>query len=335
VRDGHGACTLALLGRTAHAIDGVAAQVVAMNIPATLEEILFDPTVGKIVATLVGILVIFALRRVVRRSVSSRVDDNTTRYRTRKLIDFASYMVVALFIGTVYSDKLGGFTVAFGVAGAGVAFALQEVIGSAAGWIALSFGGFYSVGDRVMLGGIKGDVIDIGILRTTVFQIGDWVDSDNYNGRVVRIANSFVFKEPVFNYSADFPFLWDEIKIPIRHGSDRGAARRILEEVAEELVGDYARDVQSTWDDMQRKYVIEKARLQPFVTMVMDASWMTYTVRYVVEFKNRLRTKDQLFARVLDRIDETPGVGIASAAQEITLMKPSQVRVDVDRSLGV
>ncbi len=46
-------------------------------------------------------------------------------------------------------------------------------IASIAGWVAVSFGGFYRVGDRVELGGIKGDVIDIGILRTTVMQMGE------------------------------------------------------------------------------------------------------------------------------------------------------------------
>ena len=51
------------------------------------------------------------------------------------------------------------FGVFLGVAGAGVAFALQEVIASLAGWLAILGGGFYRTGDRVMLGGIKGDVI--------------------------------------------------------------------------------------------------------------------------------------------------------------------------------
>ena len=82
------------------------------------------------------------------------------------------------------------------------------------------FGGFYKTGDRVQLGGIKGDVMDIGVLRTTVMEIGQWVDGDLYNGRIVLVANSFVFKEPVFNYSGDFPFLWDGIKIPIQKANN-------------------------------------------------------------------------------------------------------------------
>ena len=63
-------------------------------------------------------------------------------------------------------------------------------------------------GDRVLLGGIRGDVIDISLLRTTLMELGEWVKGDQYNGRIVRVANSFVFKEAVLNYSADFPFLW-------------------------------------------------------------------------------------------------------------------------------
>ncbi|MEX1368588.1 MAG: mechanosensitive ion channel domain-containing protein [Nannocystaceae bacterium] len=302
-----------------------------MDIFKNLDELLFDPLVGKIVFAVVGVLAIYGVRRLVRRSLLRRVDDNNARYRTRKLVELGTYVVLVLFVATVFSDKLGGFTVAFGVAGAGIAFALQEVIASVAGWIAITFGNFYKIGDRVMLGGIRGDVIDIGVLRTTVFEMGEWVAGDLYNGRVVRVANSFVFKEPVFNYSADFPFLWDELTVPIRHGSDRARTQALLETVAEEVTGEYARTVQSTWNEMTRNFVIENARVEPMVTMVMDENWMTYTVRYVTEFKRRRITKDTLFRRILDEIDASAGaVGVASAAQEITVMRPSKVTVDLE-----
>lgn len=298
-----------------------------MSLPEPVAEILSDPIVGKLILAFLGILAIYLLRRAVRRGLSDKVGDKNARYRTQKLVQFSSYLLMLLFVGTVFSNELGGVTVAFGVAGAGIAFALQEVIASVAGWIAITFSGFYRVGDRVMLGGIKGDVIDIGVLRTTLFEIGDWVAGDAYNGRVVRLANSFVFKEPVFNYSADFPFLWDEIRVPIRHGSDRAEAQALLERAAQEVTGEYATQVQSTWDQMTRDYVIENARVQPMVTLVADENWITYSVRYVTEFKKRRITKDLLWRRVLDAIDATPSVGIASAAQEITLMPASTVDV--------
>ncbi|MBL7961989.1 mechanosensitive ion channel, partial [bacterium] len=185
-----------------------------------IQEFLFNPIVGKVVTILVGVVVIWALIKALQKNLFSKIKDNDNRYRAKKLSSFIGYFFTIILLTIVYSDKLGGLTVALGVAGAGIAFALQEVIASIAGWLAIMFGGFYKTGDRVQLGGIKGDVMDIGVLRTTIMETGQWVDGDLYNGRIVLIANSFVFKEPVFNYSGDFPFLWDEIKVPIQYGSN-------------------------------------------------------------------------------------------------------------------
>ncbi len=73
----------------------------------------------------------------------------------------------------MFSDRVEGFYTTLGLAGAGITFALREVIVSIAGWFAIIFGDFFKVGDRILLGGIKGDVVDIGIFRTTLMEIGD------------------------------------------------------------------------------------------------------------------------------------------------------------------
>lgn len=177
-------------------------------------NLLKDPTVQKILIIILGIIVINVIAGLIKKGSNKYFSSNDARYKSRKIISFVAYLVIVLFITIVFYEKLGGLTVALGVAGAGVAFALQEVIASLAGWITISFGGFFSTGDRVQLGGIKGDVIDIGMLRTTLMELGEWIEGDQYSGRIVRIANSFVYKEPVFNYSQDFPFIWDEIKFP-------------------------------------------------------------------------------------------------------------------------
>lgn len=296
-------------------------------------ELLESPLARKLLVAAVGLVLVFVLRRLIRSALTRGLHDKTARYRTRKVVAFISYLAALVVLTTVFNEELGGFTVAFGVAGAGIAFALQEVIASAAGWIAITFAGFYKVGDRVLLGGIKGDVIDIGVLRTTVFELGEWVDGDLYNGRVVRVANSFVFKEPVFNYSGDFPFLWDELTVPIRHGSDRARARALLLEVAEQQVGDYVREVEAEWKRLTQNYVIEHAQLAPMVSMTFDENWMTFRLRYVVAYNQRRRTKDAMFEAIAVRIEASEGrVGIASAAQEITLMRPSKVDVSVQQA---
>jgi len=295
---------------------------------AAFEDWLFDPTVGKIVAVLIGILVVQLLTRWLFQRIVGRVKDTHARYRTRKFVNFISFFLMTVIITVIFSDQLGGLTVALGVAGAGIAFALQEVIVSVAGWFAIIFATFYKVGDRVQLGGIKGDVMDIGVLRTTLMETGEWIKGDQYSGRIVLIANSFVFKEPVFNYSGDFPFLWDEITIPVKYGCDRKLARIILNKVAAEVLGGYTEQAAKQWKKMVKKYLIEDAAVNPMVTLIANDNWMEYTIRYVVEYKKRRSTKDMLFSRILDEFDKTNGqVSIASMTVHLVETPEFKVRM--------
>ncbi len=284
-----------------------------------LDRWLFDPTTGKLVSALVGLVLIYVIVRFVRRRVTNAIEDADARYRTRKIIGFFGFVVGVLFLGAVFSDQLGSLTVAFGVAGAGIAFALQEIIVSVAGWLAISFGNMFKTGDRVLLGGVKGDVIDIGVLRTTIMECGEWVNADQYNGRIVRIGNSAVFKEPVFNYSADFPFVWDEVMVPVSHDSDPEAARSILLAAADAEVGEYARRAASGWGKVVKTYRIENARVEPMVALHANENWMEFTLRYVVDYKLRRSTKDRLWVRILDEFSRSSGrVTIAYATLYVT-----------------
>jgi small-conductance mechanosensitive channel len=272
-----------------------------------VSEWLLDPLVGKLLGAVVGILIIHLLVRAVNRAIAPRIKDTDARYRLRKLITFIGYAAGILLLAAVFSDRLGRLTVVVGLAGAGVAFALQEVILSIAGWATITFGGFFRVGDRIQLGGIKGDLIDIGVLRSTLMECGEWVRADQYNGRIVRVANSFVFKDPVYNYSADFPFLWDEITVPIRYGSRPELARKLLLEAASQVVGDYSASAMAGWKSVVNRYRIEDASVEPMVTMTANDNWMEFTLRYVVDYKRRRTTKDQLWQHVLDGMDKSNG----------------------------
>ena len=219
-----------------------------------------------------------------------------------------------------------------GVAGAGIAFALQEVIASFAGWFAITFAGFYKPGDRVQLGGIKGDVIDVSFLRTTLMEVGEWVKADLYSGRVVRVANSFVFKEPVFNYSGEFPFLWDEITIPVKYGSDHHLARQILENTAREIIGEYTKNSEIAWREFSKQFLLENASVEPSVTLILNDNWMEFTLRYIVNFKVRRSTKDKLFTKILDEVEKTNGkVKFASTTLQLVETPPIDVRISENK----
>ncbi len=287
-----------------------------------------DPTFAKLFYIVVGFTFVWLIVKLIQRKIIPKIKDNDNRYTAKKFSSFVGYVLTIVMISIVYSDKLGGFTVALGVAGAGIAFAMQEVIVSFAGWIAIMFGGFYKSGDRVQLGGIKGDVMDIGVIRTTIMETGQWVDGDLYNGRIVLIANSFVFKEPVFNYSAEFPFLWDEIKIPIQFGSDYQLAKEIIEQVGNNVVGDLSQHSIEKWKLMQQKFRLEDAQTEPMVSLIVNDNWVEFTLRYIVNFKQRRKTKTEIFTLLLNKVEASHGkVKFASAT--FHLVEAPEIKVKV------
>ncbi len=295
-----------------------------------IKDWLLDPTIGKIVFAIIAILIIRAIVAGFHRSLQ-RIKESQSRYRVRKLINVIGYLTAILFLAVIFKDRLGGLTIAFGVAGAGIAFALQEVIASIAGWVAISFGSFYDTGDRVQLGGIKGDVIDIGMLRTTLMEMGEWVKADQYTGRIVRIANSFVFKEPVFNYTADFPFLWDELTVPIMYGSNYERARTIVVQCAQEVVGEYIKSAREKWLAVAKRYVVEDTVIEPSASLIFHDNWIEIAVRYVVNAKKRRVTKDKVFTRILEEINQTHGqVKIASTTMQ--LVSPHTFEIEMMRA---
>lgn len=293
-----------------------------------IQQLLSHPLVSKIIILIIGIGLVWFIIKLVKRNIFTRIKENDNRYRARKFAHFTGYLLTILIVTIVFSDKLGGLTVAFGVAGAGIAFALQEVIASFAGWLAIMFAGFYKTGDRVQLGGIKGDVMDIGVLRTTIMETGQWVDGDLYNGRIVFIANSFVFKEPVFNYSGDYPFLWDEIKINIQFGSNYEMAQKILYDAGSKIAGMLTDESQQMWHNLQRKYRLEKAQILPMVSMAITSGGLEYTLRYVVDYKRRRTTKTDMYSYIVSEIEKSDNE-VKFQSSTLQLVEPPDLNVNI------
>lgn len=262
-------------------------------------------------------LLILLLTHFAQDNTARRIDDKDIRYKTRKAIGFAGYMLVAITILVIFSDQMQNLAVILGALSVGIGFALREVIQSLLGWLTISFWGLYKPGERIQMGGVMGDVIDINPLITTVMECGGWVRADLYNGRLVRLSNSLVFKENILNYTANFPFVWDEIVIPVRTSSDYRLARSLIEEAGKTLLTDITDDARAAWHKFSHQYPVEDARLDSMVTMSFDSNYIEFTLRYVVNYRARRSTRSLLFARILEGFEQTGGkvqIGAATIA---------------------
>ena len=270
-------------------------------------------------------LLTWAVGRLVQRRA---LEDTVSKYYLRKSIKYVAVGVAFIAIAIIWRAFAGEVSVVLGLFAAGVAFALQEVIGAFAGWFNILFGRIYRVGDRVQIGSqrgnltVRGDVIDITPLRTTILEIGDpqddmsWIRGRQYTGRIVTVSNKMTFTEPVHNYTAHFEYLWEELILGFPYRADWHAAETImLEEVRKASM---TSDARTAMDAMARRYPVPRVELEPRIYTRATDNWMELSARFVVPVRTSRGTKDAITRSIRDRLDAA-GIELAVPASEVAV----------------
>ena len=239
---------------------------------------------------------------------------------------------------SAWFDDPTRLTTALGLVTAGLAFALQKVVTAVAGYFVILQGRTFNVGDRITMGGVRGDVIALGFIQTTIMEMGQppavqnadpamWVRSRQYTGRIVTVSNAEIFDEPVYNYTRDFPYLWEEMTLPMTYTADRDRAERILLEVAARhtvLIGEMG---EPALLEMERRYFIRRVEMTPKVYFGLTDNWLEQTVRFIARDHGTRELKDAMSREILAAFDDA-GIGIASSTFEIVGLPPLRLESD-------
>ncbi len=298
------------------------------------QEFIENPLLIKLARLFIWILAIIVSIALLRKILRRRIDDTTVRYKAQKGIEILGYVLIGFLLLISFTvESIRDYTIIIGLFTAGITFTLQELILSVAGSFYIFFVRVYKPGDRIEINGIKGDVIDIDSIYTTIMEMGEWVSSDNYSGRIVKISNAFVFKGPIKNYSMDFPFVWDELNILVTYGSDLQLAKKIVLEKATELLSAYTETSRKKWNEMVKRYYIENAQLEPSLAVRLTENWMELNLRYITDYKLRRATRHQLFEQVQTAIAATGGK-VHLASQTLQLLKIPEIDLRMTNKNG-
>ncbi|WP_242084616.1 mechanosensitive ion channel family protein [Aestuariivivens sediminis] len=288
-----------------------------------------NPTLYSIIAYVLLVVFVLILIQLLRRFLRRQVSDSTARYKSQKGIEIIGYVILILLTFSYFTGNIKDFTLAIGLFTAGIAITLQELILSIAGSLYIFIVKVYKPGDRIEINGIKGDVIDVDSIYTTMMEIGQWVSSDNYSGRLVKLSNAFVFKGPIYNYSQDFPFIWDELNLPITYDSNVELAKSIVIKIASNILSEFTASSKSQWNEVVNKYYIEDAMLDPTLAISLTDNWIQFNLRYIVNYKRRRSTKHLLFDAIHKKIKTTNGE-VTLASTTLELIKIPEVKINTD-----
>lgn len=296
---------------------------------------------AKLLLTLGFVLLVLALGRLLRALAAALLRDRgypRVEFWTRQAIGLTIALLLLIGLASIWFDDPARLATALGLVTAGLAFALQRVVAAISGYFIILRGQTFNVGDRIVMGGVRGDVIALGLTQTTIMEMGQppsvqaadpamWVRSRQYTGRIVTVSNARIFDEPVYNYTRDFPYLWEEIAVPIPYGADRQRAEAILLEAARRHA--VAVETMSGADltELRRRYFVKAERIEPRVFVHLTDNWLELTVRFVVEDHGIRGVKDAMSRHILTAFEQA-GITIASATFELTGLPPLRVRVE-------
>ena len=284
-----------------------------MNIFLLYERFTFKltPVTWKLIVSVISIVIFYLLATLICRFINRKMEDIKKKYNARKTAFYMTTFLMLLTLSFVWIKDLSKLTVVLSVLGAGLVLALQELILCIAGWFLIVFRKPFDTGDRIEIGPVKGDVIDTKFLQTSLLEIGNWVVDDQSTGRVVHIPNSMVFRHPVYNYTRDFEFIWNEIKLVVTFESDWKKAKEIVLNHAQKEADRIKKEVDRLIRRMAAHYLIYYEKLTPIVYVKIIGHGVELSLRYLTEAKKRRSTQDEISKKILDDFEKEPNINFA------------------------
>jgi small-conductance mechanosensitive channel len=259
---------------------------------------------------LVAVFVAAAIWRVLTFRYVQDLRRRRQLLQVRKLTVAAVVVLVLLFS---FANQLGTLATVMGLAAAGIALALQNVILSFAGYFFVT--GRYGIrtGDRIQLAGISGDVIEIGLFKLALMELTGDGSTRQPTGRVVVFPNSIIFQSNgnLFKQAPGTNFVWNELNLTLAPECDYRLVEKRLTEVVEDVYARYRDTVQRQYRDLARDLSLQLESPRPQSRIRLGQNGIELTVRYPVDTRHAVQVADEVSRRVLDTIAQEPALRLA------------------------
>lgn len=267
---------------------------------------------NRIIQTVLVILVILVVNKVaVKLIYRGESAEMRKQYHWRKVVEYTTSIIGLLIIGNLWVSNFQSITTFLGLLSAGIAIALKDIFVNIAGWAFIYLRKPFDVGDRIQIGDIKGDVIDLRLFQFSLLEIGNWVDADQSTGRVVHIPNGKVFIEPQANYSIGFNYIWNEQEIYITLRSDFKKAKSILLNILNEHLKDELMMAEKEFKRAKHEHLIVYKQFTPMIFTKITERGIQLSMRYLCNPKKRRMLDHAITESILEKLGPEDNIRIA------------------------
>ncbi len=252
-----------------------------------------------ILSVIVMIVIFRVMTRMLRRYTAKHAFKEENERAFIRRWQYAYIFAATAICVTAFSGEIQALGITMGFIGSIMAWMLSAPVRNMAGWLFLIISRPLKVGDRIIIGGVVGDVTDITMNFIIMNQVGGTTNGEDRSGRGVLVPTQWLFGQIINNYSMQLPsdsagqkYLLDEVVVRITYESDWNEAETILKEVAR---------------DVTRDAVAETGE-EPYIRAEFFPSGVFMRIRYMVAPTDRQRTWSEIVKRVSERLTESDRV---------------------------
>lgn len=246
-----------------------------------------------------GLLASVLLLRFVGRRSLERSDwkDDAARARTLQNLNRVALLALVLGLVVIWAPELRTFALSAVALAAALVLATKELIMCLSGAVLRATTGAYDLGDRIELDGLRGDVVRIGLLSTTVLEVGP---AHQRTGRAVVVPNSLLLSKPVVNETYTDEFVLHTFVVPMSRDADWRAAERRLLELAVELCAPWRDQARARLERLARDHGLPAPNAEPKVSLQLpDEDSLLLLVRIPVPARQKARVEQEILRRFL------------------------------------
>jgi small-conductance mechanosensitive channel len=243
---------------------------------------------------LAAVLLNGAMRHAFRRTDRHRL------HQLRVIARITLQVVALLLILLILFGPPTQLSTIIGLVTAGFTVVMKDFIVAFFGWFTLMGKNGISVGDWVEIEGVSGEVIEIGLLKTVLLELGNWTEAGHPTGRRVAFSNSFAMERHYFNFSTSNQWLWDELQFTLPPAGDPYQRAQQIREIVERETQADATEAATDWQRVTHQYGTREFSAGPAVSLRPGASGLEVMVRYITRASERNVVKARLFQAVVD-----------------------------------
>ncbi len=274
------------------------------------------------------ILVIFLLSLLFKYLAKKTISDNERYYMANKGINFTNFILIVLVLLFFFLENVSYFITVIGFASAGLAFAMKDLFMSVLGWIVIVFGGSFHVGDRIRVkkNGFEyvGDIVDISILRMTILEDVTLTtyEVNRRAGRIIFVPNNFIFTELLANYThGKIKTVWDGVDFTITFDSDHKRATYLVKEIVKKYSKGYTDISRKQLNKLRSQYSLKNINVEPRIYTFMEENGIKISCWYMTNSYATLTLRSNIFANIVDAINQEDSIKFAYPTQIINLKK--------------